>query len=462
MKNHSQESNGLKIIIVGTGKVGASLIESLSKEGNDITIIDSDPAELERYTGQYDVLGVLGNGASYSVLTEAGVEQCDLLIAVTGSDELNLLCCIIAKRFSNCETIARVRAPEYAREIGYIREKLGISLIINPDLEAAKEAARIIALPQTLEATRFAHNQADLINVKIPAGSILDGKKIMDLGREATRDMVFCVMEREDRLCIPTGQTELRAGDVISFVATRSRTTSFLNEIGLASSQMKNVMIIGCSRCAYYLATLLDSMNISVKIIDVNREACEKFAELLPNAIIINGDATSEELLKEEGISRADAFIPLTGFDEENILLTLHARKVSNAKTITKINRIAFRDALNDLDLGSVLYPKYLTSDAIVAYARGMKNTIGNSKIHTLNLLFNKRVEALEFRVKESSAVIGVPLCELKTKPDLIVAFIQRNGKNIFPSGQDCIEIDDTVMVVTTQPGLTGIDDILE
>ncbi|MBO5094957.1 MAG: Trk system potassium transporter TrkA [Lachnospiraceae bacterium] len=459
-KSPKNTKRGLQIIIVGCGKVGVTLIQQLSREGHDITIIDKSAEKVQTMSSLYDVMGIVGNGASYSVQIDAGIENTDLIIAVTDSDELNLLCCTVAKQVGNCAAIARVRTPDYSREVGYLREKLGLAMIINPELEAAKEASRILYLPTALEVNSFAHGQAEMIKFKVPEGNMLAGMPIVRLGKDITNDILICAVERGGEVYIPSGDFRLEAGDVISFVASRMVAKSFLAHIGFKTNQVKNAMIIGGGKAAYYLANLLLNTGISVKIIESSRARCEELSILLPKAVIINGDGTNEELLKEEGIEYAESFIPLTGIDEENILLTLFARQISNAKVITKINRISFRDVINSLDLGSVIYPKYITSEAIIAYVRAKKNSM-DSNIETLYHMFDHRVEAIEFRVSEKSTVTGIPLMDLTLKKNLLISFINRNGKIIIPSGHDSIEVGDTVMIVTTHTGFNDILDIL-
>lgn len=460
-KTKHSDTKGLNIIIVGCGKVGTTLIEQLVKEGHDITIIDKNSDKVQEIASYYDIMGLVGNGASYSVQMEAGIEHADLIIAVTNSDELNLLCCTVAKQVGNCAAIARVRTPDYSREVGYLQEKLGLAMIINPELEASKEAARILYLPTALEVNSFAHGQAELIKFKIPDGNLLGGMTIADLGRTLAPEIVICAIERNGEVYIPSGDFLMQTGDVVSFVSTRKKGKEFLETVGFKTHQVKDTMIIGGGKAAYYLAKQLITMGISVKIIENDRARCEELSILLPKAIIINGDGTDQELLKEEGISYAQSFVALTGIDEENILLTLHARQVSDAKVITKINRITFKDVISRLDLGSVVYPRYITSEAIIAYVRAKKNSM-NSNIETLYHMFDHRVEAIEFRVGEKSAVTDIPLMNLNLKKNLLISFINRNGTILIPSGQDCIKVGDTVMIVTTHTGFHDILDILQ
>ena len=456
----SKKENGLKIIIVGCGKVGANLVDQLSKEGHDITVIDKKAEKIQDITNTYDVMGLVGNGASYSTQMEAGIEETDLIIAVTDSDELNLLCCTVAKRVGKCAAIARVRTPDYSEETGYLREQLGLALIINPELEAAREVARILYLPTALEVSSFAHGQAELVKFKVPEGNLLNGLSLAYLGKNITNDILICAVERNGEVYMPNGDFVLQSGDVVSFVSERHIARDFLKQIGLATRQVKDTMIIGASKAAYYLAKELLNMGISVKIIEKEKENCESLSVKLPKAIIINGDGTDPDILKEEGIETVQSFIPLTGIDEENIMLTLYAKQVSKAKVVTKINRVNYKQVINNLDLGSLVYPKYITSEAIIAYVRAKKNSMG-SNIETLYHMFDSRVEAIEFIVEENSKVSGVPIKDLKLKKDVLISFINHNGHIIIPTGNDEIEDGDTVMIVTKNTGFTGIDDIV-
>lgn len=459
-KQTNLSGTGLNIIIVGCGKVGSTLIEKLSNEGHDITIIDKNSQKIQEITNQYDIMGIVGNGASYSVQMEAGIESCDLLIAVTASDGLNLLCCTIAKQVAECSAIARVRTPDYSQEISYLREKLGLAMIINPELEAAKEVARILYIPTALEVNSFAHGQAELIKFKVPEGNMLDGITIAQFGQSTSAEILICAIERDGEVYIPSGDFRMEKNDVISFVATHKTAKAFLEHIGFQTSRVKDTMIIGGGIAAYYLADQLLHMGISVKIIESDKARCEELSILLPKAIIINGDGSDPEILKEEGIIYTESFVPLTGIDEENILLTLFARQISDAKVITKLNRVNFKDVISTLDLGSVIYPRYITSEAIIAYVRAKKASM-NSNVETLYHMFDSRVEAIEFRINEESDVTNVPLMNLSLKKNLLISFISRNGSIIIPSGKDCIKVGDTVMIVTTHTGFNDIQDIL-
>ncbi len=452
---------GLRIIIVGCGKVGSTLVEILSNEGNDITIIDKNPQRLEALTNTFDVMGIEGNGASFNTQDEAGIKNADLMIAVTNSDELNLLCCTVAKQVGNCATIARVRTPEYNREVQYLTDQLGLAMIINPEFEVAKEISRILYLPSALEVSSFAHGQAELIKFKIYDESKLNGIRISELSKIIKTKILVCAIERDDKVFIPSGNDHIMSGDIISFVTSRKQVKDFFTQIGVKSGKIKEVMIIGGGKAAYYLSYTLLNMGMSVKIIESNKSRCEELSLLLPKAIIINGDGTNEELLKEEGIATAQAFIPLTGIDEENIILTLYAKQVSSAKVITKINRINFRGVISKLDLGSIVYPRYITSEAIIAYVRAKKASM-NSNIEALYHMYDHRVEAIEFMIDKESAVTGQTLAKLPLKKNLIIALINRSGKIFMPSGSDSLMVGDSVMIVTTHSGFDTIQDILE
>ena len=459
-KKHHPMKQGLRIIIVGCGKVGRTLIEQLSKEGHDITVIDKNSEMIQQMTNLYDVMGIEGNGASHSTQQEAGILDADLIVAVTESDELNLLCCTIARQVGNCAAIARVRTPDYSQDINYLREKLGLAMIINPELEAAKEMARILYLPSSLEVNSFAHGEAELIKFQIKQGSPMSDLTIADFGNRYACNILIGAVERDGEVHIPSGSFILKAGDTVSFVSPRKTVREFFQNMGLNTRQVKDTMIIGGGRAAFYLADQLIRAGISVKIIENDHKRCEELSVLLPKATIINGDGTDQELLIEEGIEEVESFVPLTGFDEENIMLTLFAKQVSDTKVITKINRNTFTSVISQLDLGSVIYPKYITSEAIIAYVRA-KHASMNSNIETLYHMYDSRVEAIEFYVGKESSVTNIPLMDLQLKKNLLISFISRKGNVIIPSGQDCIKVGDTVMIITSHTGFNDIQDIL-
>ncbi|MCD7980774.1 MAG: Trk system potassium transporter TrkA [Clostridiales bacterium] len=460
IRKEKHKTRGLHIIIVGCGKVGSTLVERLIQDNHDITVIDQRPACVQHLTDRYDIIGIVGNGASFSVQSEAGVEEADVLIAVTDSDELNLLCCVVAKRSAHCDVIARVRTPEYSAEADYLKEKLGLAMIINPDQQAAGAIARILYMPTALSVNVFAGGQADMIRLKLPEGNALTGKRIMDLGSERLSDVLICAVERGGQVVIPDGSFVLQAGDVIVFIAQIRNGRNFLKQIGFQTHQVRDTILLGGGRCAYYLSRYLLNAGISVTIVEQDEKRCEELSNLLPQAVVINGDASDAELLGEVGIETAQSVVALTGIDEENILLTMYAREVTNAKLITKVNRISFHQVIENLDLGSLIFPKYITSEAIIAFVRARAAQM-HSDIETLVQLFGDRVEAVEFLVGEDTGVTGIPLADLKLKDQMLITCINHGGRIIIPRGRDMIRPGDSVIVVTTHTGIDRIDDIL-
>lgn len=450
----------MNIIIVGCGKVGVSLAERLSAEGHDLVMVDTSAKRVDEVSNRYDIMGIVGNGASFNVQMEAGVENADLFIAVTASDELNLLCCLVAKKSGRCATIARVRNPIYSQEIGFIREQLGISMIINPELTAAREILKLLKFPSAIKIDTFAKGRVELLRFRLKPEHGFGGKSIMDIMGRLKTDVLICAVERDSKVIIPNGTFVLEDSDVLSIVGSLESTAEFFGKIGVRSKKVKNSLIIGGGTIAHYLAKDLLKIGFRVRIIEQKPERCEYLTEMLPGADIINGDGSDEELLLEEGLNYADSVISLTGIDEENIFLSLFAKKHSNAKLIAKVNKIAFNDVVDSLDIDSVIYPKSLTADYILKYVRARQNSIG-SNVETLYQLLDGRAEALEFSIKEPSEVTDVPLMDLNLKPNLLLCSINRKGRILTPRGQNMIKVGDTVIVVTTNRGLNDIRDIL-
>ncbi|MBQ2605877.1 MAG: Trk system potassium transporter TrkA [Clostridiales bacterium] len=453
--------HGFRIIVVGAGKVGKTITRRLTDEGHNLVVIDRSESKLEELSNQCDCMLLTGSGASHQTLEEAGITDSDLLIAVTDSDELNLLCCTIAKQFNpDISTIARVRNPDYGNEIPYLMNRLAIDRIINPEFEAAVDAARLLFLPAAISINSFAHGTAEIVKIEIPEGSILDEKSIAYLGKNITNDLVIVGVERDGELTIPNGDFLLKSGDVISFVSSRKVCIQFLKKIGFNSRSVHNTMIIGGGKSAYYLADQLLKSGIYVKIIEKSHARCEELSVLLPKAMVIHGDGTESGVLEEAGIATTDALVALTGIDEENIMLTLHAKQVSKAKVVTKINRITFTKVINNLNLGSVIYPKYITAENIITYVRAKQASIG-SNVETMYQLQDGQAEAVEFKVKDTPSINGIPLKDLKLRPGVIVSFIIHDGQLIIPTGTDCISEGDNVMIVTSHKGFTDLTDIL-
>lgn len=451
----------MKIIIVGCGKVGTTLAEQLNRENHDITLIDTNEEAIQNISDSADVMGVTGNGAVYQVQMEAGIQDADLLIATTNSDELNMLCCLIAKKAGNCHTIARIRNPEYSSEIRYIREELNLSLAINPELAAAREIARLLRFPSAIKIEPFAKGRIELLKFLIPEHSLLNDMRVMDVVNRLKSNVLICVVERGNDVVIPDGNFVMKKGDKISFIAAHQESADFFKKAGVDNNIVKSAMFVGGGKLTHYLCRLLEDTKIKIKIIERDEERCRQLSELLPKAMIIHGDGTDEQLLLEEGIRQTEAFASLTGFDEENIMLSLYASSQSKAKLITKVNKIAFENVINSLNLGSLIQPKMLTAEIILQYVRAMQNSMGSSNIETLYKIAADKAEALEFRVKEGSPVLGIPLEKLKLIDNLLVACINRGGTIITPRGKDTVEAGDTVIVVTTHTGLNDLTDIL-
>jgi trk system potassium uptake protein TrkA len=451
----------MHIVIVGGGKVGTALVHSLSQEDNNICIVDVKPDVVRQLATDYDVMGMVGNGASYGVLKEAGIETADLLIAVTEHDELNLLCCVIARKASKCQTIARVRNPMYSQEKRFLQRELGLSMIINPEQTAAAEIASLLGFPSALGIDSFAGGKVEMIRFKIPADSKLDGKTLRDVNAMIGGDFLICAVDREGQVAIPDGNFILRSGDSVSMVTARKTAKGFFEKIDMNTNRARNTMIIGGGKITLYLAKMLDNLGIAVKIIEKNPERCLELSEALPHATIINGDGSDETFLKEERIDTMDSFVALTNMDEENILLSLMAKKKVSRKVITKINREQLNEVIHNLEIDSVVYPKLLTAQKILRYSRATKNSIG-SNVKTLYRMYDDKVEALEFYVTENSKVTGIPLFKMKRKKGLLIGAVIRNDKLIIPDGQTEIMPGDSVIIVTTHLGLQDIGDILE
>jgi trk system potassium uptake protein TrkA len=451
----------LNIIVVGCGTVGQSLVEQLVAEGHDITIIDTKESPIQEISSSHDTMGIIGSGASMSTLSEAGVATADLLISVTESDELNMLCCTLARKTNkNIATIARVRNPEYANELPYLRQQLGISMIINPELEAAEEIARLLSHPQARHVSSFARGGAELVRFRIPKGNILCGKKLYQTKDLFPFNCLFGAVEREDQIHIPDGSFVLQEGDDITIIASSRDSSRIFEVLDMPGEAVESCIIVGGSIASFYLANLLETQRIRVKVIEKSRSRCQQLSSLLPNTTILCGDATAEVVLKECGVEDVEAFVSLSTDDEDNILLTLYAQKIPGMKTITRINRTTFTNVIADLNLGSVVYPKRLASEQILAYVRARQNSIG-SNVETLYNMFDNRVEALEFHINPGCPLIGIPLMKLQLKSELLVVCIGRNGKVIFPRGNDVILAEDTVTVITTHTGFHDISDIL-
>lgn len=450
----------MHIIVIGGGKVGITLIEHLAKEGHDIVLIDNDPKVVESIINQFDIMAICGNGATCGILTEAGVAKTNLVISVTHSDELNILCCMVAKRMGARHTIARVRNPDYASQLYFMRNELGLSMMINPEFEAANEISRILRFPSAIKLDTFAKGRVELVEIKIAAGSPLSGMPLRALHGKYHVQVLVCAVQRGDEVFIPTGDFVLQEGDKIHITASHAELAAFFKELGIFKNKVKTVLIIGGGKIAFYLARQLCEMGMKVKIIEQDKQRCVELSEMLPKAMILQGDGTDQSLLLEEGLQQVDALVALTGIDEENIIVSIYACLKQVDKVVTKVNRNSFTDILESIGLESVIAPKNITANNIVRYVRAKQNSVGSS-VQTLYKLVNDKVEALEFIVSDNSLLIGKTLKELQLKDNLLVASIIRRGKLIFPRGSDTIEANDSVVVVTTNQFLRDLRDIL-
>ena len=453
----------MKVIIVGSGKVGEKLLEKLSAEHDiEITLVDIKPDVVSDVVNDYDAMGVVGNGIDVETLAEAGVQDADIVIAVTGSDEINLMTCLLAKKKGNCQTIARVRQPEYRKTIELVREDLGLTMIINPEFAAASEIARALRFPSAISIDTFASGRVEILKFKVPEESVLNGLKVSDIVYKLKCDILVCGVERNDDAFIPSGDFVINAGDLVSIVAAPTKATPFFKKIGIKTNKVKDAMIIGGGATAFYLSKLLLRTGISVKIIEQKKERCEYLSEVLPEATIICADATDNKLLLEEGIDRAESVVTLTNIDEENIMLSLYAKTLTKGKIVTKINRIAYDNVIDNLELDTIIYPKNITADYILRFVRAKKNSLGNN-IETLHYILDGKAEALEFKITaDLEGLTEIPLEALKIKKNVLITCINRNGKIIHPRGADMIKEGDGVIIVTTHKGIENITDILE
>lgn len=453
----------MNIIIVGCGKVGYTLVEQLGGENHDITVIDEIEEKVHSITDELDAMGIIGNGVSYQTLLQAGIKKAHLLIAVTGSDEQNLLCCAVAKRAGNCRTIARVRNPIYYREIEFLRKELGITMIINPEMTSANEISRIFQFPSAVKIDTFSKGRIELLHFRVTKNCLLKDYELIHIRTTLKCNVLVCMVNRNDEVIIPRGgDFVFHEGDIVAIIAVPTEANAFFRKIGIGSIPVHTAMIVGGGTIGYYLARRLLSVGIATKIIDQDPARCGYLSEMLPKATVICGNGTDQKLLLEEGLDKVEGFAALTGLDEENILLSLHAKKNSHAKVVTKVNRINFSGVINDLNLDSITYPRLLTADTIIKYARSLNNASLDSNVENLYKLEDGKAEALEFSIKEESVVTNTPLVDLHIKKNILVCCITRGNQVIIPGGQDELHVGDSVVVVLTNERLHNIRDILE
>jgi len=450
----------MNIIIVGCGQVGATLAEQLNEKDNNVTVVDSDINNLRAVTDRLDIMGVVGNGATHTTLSDAGIKNADLLIAVTPSDELNLLCCIIAKKASDCRAIARVRSHQYSAESTYLKDELGLAMVINPELTAAEEIERVLRFPSALSIETFGKGRVQLIKFRLPESSRIVGRTVKDIMvKDKLSNVLFCTAERGDDTFIINGNFVFEPKDIISIVASSDSAWRFFKKIGYKTDSVKDAIIVGASEVTHYLCSKL-KRSVGIKVIERDHEMCEQLASEFPYITVVNQDPSDQDNMTEEGVDSCGAFLALTDSDEENIILSLYGRSKSDAKVVTKIKRLDYDDVIEKLDLDTVIYPKNLISNSIVRYVRAMKNTRG-SNMESLYSVIRGEIEAAEFIVRETSPMVGTPIAHLSLKPDIVIAAIIRGREVIFPRGGDTIEVGDAVIVVSRVTGMKDITDAL-
>lgn len=450
----------MNIIIAGGGKVGEVLCSELSSEGNDIILMEKNSKRLNALISKYDITGIVGNGASYDLQMEANVPKCDIFIAVTSQDEINIMSATIAKKLGAKYTIARVRNPEYTKHLDFVRESLGITMMITPELESAKDIMKVIKYPTALSVESFANNRVNLVELKIKANSPL---RDMSLKNFRTRygNILVAIIQRGDEVLIPSGDDFLREGDHIFVVSSLKEVNKFYKLIGDNRAKMKSVLIVGGGRITYYLINMLKEYKMDIKVIENDPEKARELSDVFPNIMVIHGDGTDQEFLEEERLEAYDVFISLTGVDEENIITSLYASQKNVKKIVTKVNRTLLLKIFGTMGLQTVVTPKRVIANSILQFVRSLTNT-SVSNVEALFRLADNQVEALQFKVKETSRVINKPLEILPIKNHLLIAYIIRGKKLIVPGGQDVIKPNDHIIVITKEKKYDDIDDILK
>lgn len=452
----------MKIIVVGCGKIGSSIISSLVAEGHDVTVIDKNPRVIEDITNSYDVIGACGIGTDCDILEEAGVDKADVFVAATNSDELNMLSCFMAKTLGAKYTVARIRDREYNdSSLGYMQQKLQLSMSINPEKYTAHDIYNVLKLPGAVHIETFSTRNFEIVELVLKDDSPLVGTRIMDLRKQQSASFLVCAVGRNGEIVIPDGRFELKGGDRIALTATPNEILKLLRNMKLVKKQCKNVMVLGAGRIAYYLAKVLLSQGSSVTVIDKDANRCKEFSEALPNATVIHGDGAKQDLLLEEGLDNMDAFVALTGSDESNILISHYATTRDVSKVVTKVNRAEFLPISKHLGLDTVVSPIRTISDVVVRYARALQNTVG-SNVEKLYKIMEGEVEALMFNVHPDFKYIGVPFKDIKFKPNILIGGLLRDRKALIPTGFDSIQEGDKVVVISAGHKLCDLEDIID
>lgn len=451
----------MRIVIAGAGMVGTSIARGLENEGHDITIIDRDPAAVDTASNELDVICVLGSAANPETLREAGAESADVFMAVTQTDEVNMICALAARRLGAKHIVARIRDPEYLKQSEFLREAFGLSVIVNPELECAKEISRIIRFPSAVRVETFSKGSAEIIDYRVAAGSALDGVSLRELGSRYGTKVLVGVVERGEEAMIPRGDFVLRSGDRLSLMGSAREMRRFFAAVGQRNRRIKNVMIAGGGRISVYLTRMLTESGIGVTVIERSRERCDRLCDLIPDARIICGNAMSDEVLLEEGIRGADAFVALTGDDGDNIVSAMYAKRCGVAKTVVKVNLRHFSGMFDDSG-DSMVTPREIVSQQIISYVRALGNSASSSCIETLHKVAGGRIEAMEFKVGQGARCLGTPLKDLELRRDVLVSAVIRGRETVIPNGSTVIEPGDHAVVVAPAGEIKDINDIMD
>lgn len=452
----------MKIVIIGAGKVGHKLAQQLAKEDHDIVVIDIDPMATTGLANSEDVMCITGNAAEYDIQMEAGVKGSDLVIACTDSDELNMLCCLLCKNQGAAKTIARVRSPEYIKQIQYISDAMGLSMYINPEMEAALAISRVLIFPTANSVETFAKGKVELVEFTLDEKNPLVDMSLKKIHKTYSNNVLLCAVQRGEDVFIPDGDTVLKKADRIYVASSRQNIHEFFSEIGILATPVRSVMIVGGGKLGYYLALLLIRRGMKVKVIEQNQARCDELSDKIPELIVIKGDGTDQELLEEERIAGYDAFVSLTGMDEINVILSLYAKSRNVGKAISKVTQIDFTEMLMELGIESAISPKDITANTILSYVRALHNSREKSTVESLSFLVGGKVEALEFRVRGDDDFLNVPFKDLVTTKGCLVASIVRGADIIIPGGNDCIRKDDDIIIVTTNSQISSLQEVFK
>ena len=450
----------MDIILVGAGKIGLALAQSLTQENHNLTVIDRDAELISLVTSSLDVMSICGE-VDINLLRLAGAEHADLLIAVTDSDEANILCCMVGKKLGVSHTIARVRQEEHYQEVILLREELGLSMTINPEYMAAGEISRVLRFPSATKVEAFAKGQAELVEFRLTEENPLCGMALRSFHARFGRGTLICAVERDGAVHIPGGDDVLQAGDTLNVVGAPRAIYSLFRDMNSLKRSAKYVLLVGGGRVGAYLAKQLLDMGIHVKILEKNRARAEQLKDQMPKAEVVICDGSRPDDLSEEGMAAMDAFVALTGSDEVNIIIASQARSSGVAKVVTKVTEPHYIPLAASFGLDEPVQPRRIISQQVLRYVRGMENSSGVSGVENLRSIVGGALEVLEFRAGESSPCVGVPLRELPLRRDVLLAAIIRSGKCLIPGGQDQIAAGDSVLAVTSRRGMTHLEDIL-